>query len=95
MAADIEPYDRRCEISDCFADTPEGKWLAKKSYKFGFILRYPKGKENLTGYRYEPWHFRYIGKELAAEINKAGQTLEQFFGLPAYTNYPENSLSLK
>jgi LAS superfamily LD-carboxypeptidase LdcB len=95
LAADLEPYDRKCEIADCFADTPAGKWLAENSYKYGFILRYPKGKENQTGYRYEPWHFRYVGKDLAAQLNKSGQTLEQFFGLPFYTSYPANSMVLK
>jgi D-alanyl-D-alanine carboxypeptidase len=95
LAADLEPLDRSCEIADCFADTPAGKWLAENSYKYGFILRYPKGKENLTGYRYEPWHFRYVGKDLAAQIHKTGQTLEQFFGLPAYTSYPAKALTLK
>jgi D-alanyl-D-alanine carboxypeptidase len=95
LAADLEPYDRKCEIADCFADTPAGTWLAENSYKYGFILRYPKGKENQTGYRYEPWHFRYVGKDLAAQLNKSGQTLEQFFGLPFYTSYPANSMVLK
>jgi D-alanyl-D-alanine carboxypeptidase len=95
LAADLEPLDRSCEITDCFAATPAGKWLAKNSYKYGFVLRYPKGKEDQTGYRYEPWHFRYVGKELAAQIHKTGQTLEQFFGLPAYTSYPADSLKLK
>ncbi|HEX5394873.1 MAG TPA: M15 family metallopeptidase [Candidatus Saccharimonadales bacterium] len=95
LAADLEPLDRSCEIADCFADTPAGKWLADNSYKYGFILRYPKGKDGQTGYRYEPWHYRYVGKDLAAEIHKNGQTLEQFFGLPVFTSYPAQSLKLK
>lgn len=94
LAADLAPKDGRCEIADCFADTAEGKWLAKNSYKDGFILRYPDGKEDETGYRYEPWHFRYVGKALAAEINKTAQTLERFFGLPIYTSYPSKSYEL-
>jgi D-alanyl-D-alanine carboxypeptidase len=63
-------------------------WLAANAYRFGFILRYPQGLENITGYEYEPWHFRYVGVALATEMHKEGvQTLEQFFGLPAAPNY--------
>ena len=94
LAADISPKDGRCDIADCFADTDEGKWLAKNAYKFGFILRYPKGKDNLTGYKYESWHFRYVGKELAKQIYNRGQTLEQFFNLPNYTSYPATVFKL-
>ena len=94
LAADLAPSDGRCEIADCFADTDEAKWLAKNAHKYGFILRYPKDKENSTGYRYEPWHFRFVGKELAAQINQSGQTLEQFFDLPAYTTYPSSAYLL-
>ena len=88
LAADLEPTSRKCEVQDCFADTPEGKWLAANAYKYGFILRYPQGKEPITGYRYEPWHIRYIGIDLATEMHKQNvQTLEEFFGLPAAPNY--------
>jgi zinc D-Ala-D-Ala carboxypeptidase len=95
LAADIEPLDRTCEVDQCFESTPEGKWLASNSYKYGFIIRYQKGTENLTGYEYEPWHIRYVGVELASQIHQSGQTLEQFFGLPVYTSYPAQSLELK
>jgi D-alanyl-D-alanine carboxypeptidase len=71
-----------CGIEDCFGDTSEGKWVAANAYKYGYIIRYPEGKESVTGYRYEPWHIRYIGVELATEMhNKNIQTLEEFFGL--------------
>jgi D-alanyl-D-alanine carboxypeptidase len=95
LAADLEPADRSCEVTDCFADTVEGKWLAANAYKYDFIIRYQKNNETLTGYRYEPWHIRYIGKDLAAQINASGQTLEQFFGLPSYADYPASSFALK
>jgi len=95
LAADLEPTSRKCEVQDCFADTPEGKWLAVNSYKYGFIIRYQKNNESLTGYQYEPWHVRYVGVDLAAQINRTGQTLEQFFGLPSYTNYPSQPYQLK
>lgn len=71
-----------CGIEDCFGKTAEGKWAAANAYKFGFIIRYPEGKEATTGYRYEPWHLRYVGKELATEMRKQKvQTLEEFFKL--------------
>lgn len=63
--------------------TKEYKWLYHNSYKYGFILRYPKGKELITGYKYEPWHFRYVGKNLAKELYNNGDylTLEEYFHL--------------
>ncbi|MEK7561249.1 MAG: D-alanyl-D-alanine carboxypeptidase family protein [Patescibacteria group bacterium] len=75
--------------------TPGGKWLAANAYQYGFIIRYPKDKTSLTGYAYEPWHLRYVGVDLATRINKTGQTLEQFFGLPTYPDYPVQSYELK
>jgi len=71
-----------------FGATPAGMWLAANSYKYGFIVRYPDGLEPITGYEYEPWHFRYVGVALATEMHNTGvQTLEQFFGLPAAPDY--------
>lgn len=64
-----------------FADTNEAKWLAANSYKYGFILRYPEGKENVTGYKFEPWHYRYIGIDNAQKLFKSGLTIEEYFGL--------------
>lgn len=62
-----------------FEDTDGGRWLAENSYKYGFILRYPKGKEDITGVKYEPWHFRYVGVEAATVITEQGITLEEFW----------------
>lgn len=59
-------------------DTPENKWLQEHCAEYGFILRYPKGKEDVTGFMYESWHFRYVGKEAAKEITEAGITLEEY-----------------
>lgn len=88
LAADLGTVAGSCEVNDCFANTPEGKWIAANGYKYGFIIRYPEGKEAITGYRYEPWHVRYVGVDLATEMHKQGiQTLEEFFGLPAAPNY--------
>lgn len=66
-----------------FANTAEGKWLNANAYKYGFILRYPSGKEPITGYMYEPWHFRYVGVDLATELYNNGDwiTLEEYFDL--------------
>jgi D-alanyl-D-alanine carboxypeptidase len=64
-----------------YADTPEGKWLAANAYKFGFILRYPKDKEHITGVMFEPWHYRYVGRDAAKEIHDRGVCLEEYLGL--------------
>ncbi len=62
-----------------FGETEAGKWLAANSYQYGFILRYPEGKEYVTGIEYEPWHFRYVGVEAATVITQQGITLEEFW----------------
>ncbi|MBU5331510.1 M15 family metallopeptidase [Anaerocolumna aminovalerica] len=59
-------------------NTPEQKWLMENSYKYGFILRYPENKSDLTGINYEPWHYRYVGKEAAKEIYENGICLEEY-----------------
>lgn len=65
--------------SRCFDKTSlEAKWLANNAYRFGFILRYPEGKENITGYNYEPWHIRYVGKDAAKDIYERNITLEEY-----------------
>ena len=78
----------KCALDQCFADTPQGTWLAENGWRFGFIVRYPKDKTPITGYEYEPWHMRYVGVDLATEMHKTGvTTLEEFFGLPAAPDY--------
>lgn len=71
------------EVSDKFHNTPEANWLSENCYKFGFILRFPKGKEQETGYKYESWHFRYVGEKLAEKLYNNGDwlTLEGYFGI--------------
>lgn len=66
-------------LDEGFADTATGKWLAAHSYEYGFILRYPEGREYITGIEYEPWHFRYVGVEAATVITAQGITLEEFW----------------
>ncbi len=70
-------------IDDSFAYTEEGKWVADNCYRYGLILRYPKGKEQETGYQYESWHLRYVGKELAQKLYNNGNwiTLEEHFNI--------------
>ena len=89
LTADLIPIgNSACARHQCIGEVSQGKWLAKNSWRFGFILRYEKGKTPITGYNYEPWHFRYIGKDLASLYHQRGfHTLEQFFGLPAAATY--------
>ena len=61
-----------------FFDTLEYKWLSKNAQRYGFVLRYPKGKENITGYKFEPWHFRFVGKKHAKNIYNDNLTLEEY-----------------
>ena len=63
-----------------FEKTPAFEWLSQNAYKFGFILRYPNGKESITGYTYEPWHYRFVGREAATDMYYAGLTLEEYRG---------------
>lgn len=77
LAVDIIS-DTYSSLDEGFADTPAGKWLAEHSWEYGFILRYPLGKEEVTGIQYEPWHFRYVGVDAAKIITEDGITLEEF-----------------
>lgn len=87
-AVDVEPASRKCEVEACFGGMPEGQWVAANAYKYGFVIRYQKDKQAITGYIYEPWHLRYVGKALAEELHKQGNpTLEEFFGLEAAPDY--------
>ena len=68
-------------IDDAFANTPAGIWLAENCYKYGFIIRYQKNKESITGYKYEPWHIRYLGKDIAKDVYESGLCLEEYLGV--------------
>jgi D-alanyl-D-alanine carboxypeptidase len=80
LAMDVSGSTGQCAADDCFAGTPEAEWLAKHAPDFGFIIRYPKGKESVTGYNYEPWHLRYVGTAVSKEIAAKGLTLEEYLG---------------
>jgi D-alanyl-D-alanine carboxypeptidase len=79
LAIDITCEAMNFQLDDTFFDTEEGKWVAENAHRFGFIIRYPKGKESITGYQYEPWHLRYVGKTLAEEIYESQLTMEEYF----------------
>jgi D-alanyl-D-alanine carboxypeptidase len=82
LAADFSARGQGCVILTCFGNTEAGRWLEQNAHEYGFILRYPKGYRAITGFQYEPWHFRYVGVELATELDKkAVKTLEEFWGL--------------
>ncbi|MFZ1483692.1 MAG: M15 family metallopeptidase [Candidatus Saccharimonadales bacterium] len=82
-AVDIRSVPDVCGLEACFGDTAAGKWLAANAYKHGYLLRYPSDKVVITGYNYEPWHFRYIGTSLSQELHKQQvTTLEEFFAVP-------------
>ena len=81
LSFDVTAADGSCHLEVCFENTPEGLWVAENAHLFGFVIRYPEGKENITGYQYEPWHLRYVGPALAEQLHDTGQTLEEFFDL--------------
>jgi hypothetical protein len=68
-------------ISDSFAKTKEGLWIKNNCHKYGFIIRYPEGKQGITGYKYEPWHLRFVGADKAEAIFNSGLCLEEYLGL--------------
>lgn len=80
LTIDVSGSTGKCAAESCFAGTKEAKWLGKHASEYGFIIRYPEGKQSITGYKYEPWHLRYVGKDIAAEVTKRSITLEQYFG---------------
>jgi zinc D-Ala-D-Ala carboxypeptidase len=79
LAIDVTVSDGSCAAEDCFGETEEAKWLEKNAPLYGYIIRYPKGKEEITGYKYEPWHLRYVGKEIAQNIATQNITLEEYY----------------
>lgn len=78
LAMDVSSASANYELEPKFGDTKEGKWLAAHCAEYGFIIRFLNGEEDVTGYSYEPWHVRYVGKEAAKQIMKQGVTLEAY-----------------
>lgn len=78
LTMDVTSPSVEYKLVEDFENTVEGKWVKDHAHEFGFIIRYPKGKESITGYDYEPWHLRYVGKEHAKMIQQKGITLEEY-----------------
>lgn len=88
LAADVAAVGQGCIALVCFSQTKAAKWLAANSWQFGFILRYPQFAHPVTGYNFEPWHFRFVGVHLSTTMHFNGtHTLEQEFGLPNAPGY--------
>ncbi|MBR5881663.1 MAG: M15 family metallopeptidase [Clostridia bacterium] len=68
-------------LDETFAQNPAYEWLQQNAHRYGFILRYPADKTDITGYSYEPWHYRFVGQQAATEIHKRGITLEEYLGI--------------
>lgn len=81
LAVDLTSFSEKCKarFSDCALDPKTASWLAAHAHEYGFILRYPKGKEKITGIASEAWHFRYVGKDLAALIHESGLTFDEVY----------------
>lgn len=88
LALDIGQADGSCTLVLCFRDTPAAQWAAAHAAEFGFILRYPLGFHEITGFSAESWHFRYVGRDISLGMQAAGtRTLEEYLGLPAAPSY--------
>lgn len=78
LTMDVTSADVNFDLIIEFGDTPEGQWIEKHASDYGFIIRYPEEKEDITKYQYEPWHLRYVGEKAAKEINQKNITLEEY-----------------
>lgn len=79
LSMDVSSKSVGFSLTEDFAHTDEGIWLKNNAHKYGFIIRFPQDKTDITGYSYEPWHIRYLGTDLATEVYESGLTLEEFF----------------
>jgi D-alanyl-D-alanine carboxypeptidase len=82
LAIDVSSASVDYALSAGFGRSREGRWLSANAHRFGFIIRYPEGREAVTGYIYEPWHIRYVGTELAGQIAASGTTMDEYFAAP-------------
>ncbi len=81
LCTDVSSPVMGFELDASYGDTAEGEWIAENAYKYGFVVRYPQGKDDLTGYTYEPWHLRYLGIPLATYLHETGLCYEEFIAL--------------
>lgn len=79
LVMDVSCKSESYDLQESFGDTPEGKWVAENCAKYGFVVRYPEGKSEITGYAYEPWHLRYVGVEMAAFLTEHDLTLDEYY----------------
>lgn len=89
LAVDLDSASGECYLDQCFGETDEGRWVAAHAHEFGFVTSYPEGAREDTGYAYEPWHLRYVGPQVAADMDSRGITL-----LQDYTSVPASSVRL-
>ena len=80
-AVDVTSKNMGYDLLESFIDYPEGQWINSHCHEYGFIIRYPKDKTDITGYSYKPWHLRYVGIDVATEIMSRGITLEEYLGV--------------
>lgn len=81
LVMDVSTHEVGFDLVTEFEETAAGKWIKQNAHQYGFIVRYPKGKEHITKYQYEPWHLRYVGKKAATEIFENDLTLEEYLGV--------------
>jgi D-alanyl-D-alanine carboxypeptidase len=81
LAMDVTSESVGFDLLESFGQTEEGQYIADHAHEYGFIIRYPQGKTNITGYSYEPWHLRYLGVDVATDIYNSGKTMEEYYGL--------------
>lgn len=88
LAVDVMGTDGACRLSTCFGDTAAGRWIAANAWQHGFLVRYPRGLEGITGYHWEPWHLRYVGSEVSTAMHEGGiATYEEFLATGAAPDY--------
>jgi len=81
LAMDVTSASAGFDLLESFGSLPEGQYIKENAHKYGFIVRYPEGKTNITGYAYEPWHLRYVGVDVATDIYTSGKTMEEYYGV--------------
>ncbi|WP_246031902.1 M15 family metallopeptidase [Salibacterium salarium] len=80
LAMDVSSQSNDFALTNEFGETPEGEWLTEHAHEYGFVIRYPEDKTDITGYQYEPWHLRYVGEDLAETLYEEDETLEEYYG---------------
>ena len=95
LTIDVSSKSVNYRLDQSFGDTKEGKWLADHAHLYGFIIRYPYGKSDITGYSYEPWHIRFVGTTVATYLFEKNITLEEYYGAQSADDAPENAVDVE